>query len=336
MIRAILCTLLLALGGCSTPEADEEGPVVSEIGGIAVEPDWDTLPTGDAVALYVLENENGTKASLIDYGATLIALETQDRDGNLDDIVLGFDRVQPYTGSARYMGATVGRYANRIALGTFALDGEEYTLATNNDPNHLHGGDVGFDTVMWNAKAFEDSAGGIGVRFTYLSRDGEEGYPGNLTCTVTYTLTQADELRIDYEATTDKTTHVNLTHHSFFNLAGASSDKTIRGHELMISAAHYTPVDETLIPTGEIAPVAGTPLDFTTSHVIGERIAQVEGGYDHNFVLDGPSGSVVLAARVFDSSSGRVMEILTTEPGLHFYTGNFLDGTLTGKRRSDL
>ena len=331
MIRAILCTLLLAVGGCSTPETDQEGPAVSEIAGIAVEPDWDTLPTGDAVALYVLENENGTKASLIDHGATLIALETRDRDGNLDDIVLGFDRVEPYTGSAPYMGTTVGRYANRISLGRFTLDGEEYTLATNDDPNHLHGGDVGFDKVMWNAEAFEDSNGGIGVRFAYLSHDGEEGYPGNLSCTVTYTLTQADELRIDYEATTNKTTHVNLTNHSYFNLAGASSGKTILDHELTIAALRYTPGDETLIPTGEIAPVAGTPFDFTTSHVIGERIAQVEGGYDINFVLDSQSGSVALAARVFDSSSGRVMEILTTEPGLQFYTGNFLDGTLTGK-----
>lgn len=294
------------------------------------ETNWDTLPDGQAVARYMLTNSNGLRATLMDHGATLLTLEVPDRDGTLADIVLGFDGVEPYTGASPYMGATVGRYANRIALGKFRLGGEEYTLAANNEPNHLHGGDVGFDKVLWDAETFESSEG-VGVRFSYLSKDGEEGYPGNLQCTVTYTLTNADELRIDYEATTDQDTHVNLTHHSYFNLAGAASGTTILDHELTIAAANYTPIDETFIPTGTIDPVAGTPFDFTAPHRIGERIAQVEGGYDHNYVLDSGDGTLALAAKVKDPGSGRVMEILTTEPGLQFYTGNFLDGTLTGK-----
>ncbi len=338
MIRACgMCILVLAAGpiaGCGdsgvSDREPEETAAVNEIKDITVEPNWDTLPSGEPVTRYTLKNSMGMTATLIDYGATLIALEVPDRDGNSDDIVLGFDRVDPYTGASPYMGSTVGRYANRIALGEFSLDGESHTLAANDEPNHLHGGNVGFDKVMWEGEPIEADHG-VGVRFTYLSKDGEEGYPGNLRCTVTYILGVRNELRIEYEAETDKPTHVNLTNHSYFNLAGAASGSTILGHELMVGASRYTVADESLIPTGEIAPVEGTPFDFSAARVIGARIGEVEGGYDFNFVLDSDTGLAATAARVSHKGTGRVMEIRTTEPGLQFYTGNFLDGTLTGK-----
>lgn len=329
--------LILALGlaaGCGQPGPPDSGPggaeSANEIKGITVDSNWDTLPSGGTVTRYTLENSVGMKAVLIDYGATLIALEVPDRYGKMDDVVLGFDRVEPYAGASPYMGATVGRYANRIASGKFTLDGEDYTLATNDNTHHLHGGDVGFNKVLWDGEPFEDEYG-IGVRFRYVSKDGEEGYPGNLRCEVTYMLWGANDLRIEYEAQTDEATHVNLTNHSYFNLAGSASGLTILDHELMVAAAYYTPADETLIPTGEIAPVEGTPLDFRTPHAIGDRIGSVEGGYDHNFVLDSQNGSLTLAAKVVHRETGRVMEVRTTEPGVQFYTGNFLDGTLTGK-----
>ncbi len=338
MTRAsAMCMLVLAAGliaGCGdsgpTDEEPQETAAVNEIEGITVDAHWDTLPTGEAVTRYELKNSSGMTAVLIDHGATLIGLEVPDRDGNSDDIVLGFDRVEPYAGASPYMGSTVGRYANRIALGKFTLDGEEYALATNNEPNHLHGGDVGFDKVLWEAEPIKADHG-VGVRFTYMSKDGEEGYPGNLRCTVTYILSAGNELRIEYEAETDKATHVNLTNHSYFNLAGATSGSTILDHELMVAAAHYTPADETLIPTGEIALVEGTPFDFRSARAMGERIGEVEGGYDLNYVLDSDAGLAATAAKVTHKGTGRVMEIRTTEPGLQFYTGNFLDGTLTGK-----
>ena len=332
-LEAIMAMLLAGVfvAGCENIEIEIELDGDSSGGQtIMQEADWDTLPSGEGVTHFTLTNQNGVKATLMDYGANLLTLEVPDRDGNMDDIVLGFDEVEPYTGASPYMGATVGRYANRIAAGKFTLDGQEYTLAINNEPNHLHGGDVGFDKVLWDGEPFSNEDG-VGVRFTYTSKDMEEGYPGNLTSTVTYTLTNEDELRIDYEAETDKKTHINLTHHSYFNLGGASSGDTILDHVLEIEAARYTPVDATGIPTGAIPPVAHTPFDFTTPHVIGERIDQVEGGYDHNYALDSMDGSLTLAATVRDPESGRVMEIRTTEPGLQFYTGNFLDGTLTGK-----
>lgn len=333
--------LVLALGllyGCGETDTAKVGTgglapeigAMSEIDGIAVDPNWDSLPNGDAVTRYTLENSEGMKAVLMNYGATLIALEVPDRDGKLDDVVLGFDRVEPYTGASPFMGATVGRYANRIALGKFSLDGQEYTLAKNDNAHHLHGGDIGFNKVLWDAEPFEDEYG-IGVHFRYVSKDGEEGYPGNLSCEVTYMLWGEHDLRIEYKAQTDAATPINLTHHSYFNLAGAASGTTILDHKLVIEAVRYTPVDETLIPTGEIAPVEGTPLDFRTPHAIGERIAGMEGGYDHNFVLDNQNGSLTLAAKVVHEVTGRVMEVRTTEPGLQFYTGNFLDGTLSGK-----
>jgi len=336
MMKRVQIRLLqvLALGltaGCGSSDPAPGGSEpVSTFKSISQELNWDTLPNGQTVTRYVLENSSGMKAVLIDYGATLIALEVPDRDGKLDDIVLGFDRVEPYSGASPFMGATVGRYANRIALGKFTLDGEEYTLATNDSTHHLHGGDIGFNKVLWDAEPFEDEYG-IGVHFKYVSHDGEEGYPGNLRCEVTYMLWGENDLRIEYKAQTDAATPVNLTHHSYFNLAGAASGATILDHELEIEAAHYTPVDETLIPTGDIDPVEGTPLDFRSAHAIGDRIEDIEGGYDHNFVLDSQNGSLTLAAKVVHQATGRVMEVRTTEPGLQFYTGNFLDGTLRGK-----
>jgi aldose 1-epimerase len=287
------------------------------------------LPDGTAVELFTLYNSAGLRARIMTYGAILVSLEVPDREGRLADITLGYDSLDGYLETTPYFGAIVGRYGNRIGRGKFTLDGVEYTLAANNGENHLHGGIKGFDKVVWTAEQIrEDRA--VGVRMSYLSPDGEEGYPGNLECVVTYRITEDNELKITYEATADKATPVNLTHHSYFNLAGQGSGD-ILGHELRILADRYTPVDEGLIPTGELRPVHNTPFDFTEPHTIGERIDQVEGGYDHNFVLTSGGGELAPAARVHEPTSGRTMEISTTEPGIQFYTGNFLDGTIAGK-----
>lgn len=287
-----------------------------------------SLPDGTAVDIYTLTNDQGVKARLTTYGAILVSLEVPDRDGRLGDVVLGYEALDGYVKNNPYFGAIVGRYGNRIAKGRFTLDGVTYKLATNNGENHLHGGLRGFDKVVWSALAIKE-AGVVGVRFTYLSKDGEEGYPGNLAVTVDYTLNDDNELAIAYEATTDKATPVNLTHHSYWNLGGAKAD--ILGHELQLTADKYTPVDAGLIPTGVLAPVKGTAMDFTSPTAIGARIAKVEGGYDHNWVLVRDGVGLVPAARLSDPASGRVMEIRTTEPGIQFYSGNFLDGTITGK-----
>ncbi len=271
------------------------------------------------------------------YGAIITEIDTPDRNGKQDDIVLGFDSLQGYLGTHPYFGATVGRVANRIAKGTFTLNGQEYKLAVNNGPNSLHGGLKGFDKVIWKAEPIS-CPDGPSVKFSYHSRDGEEGYPGNLDVSVQFTVTENNELKLEYTATTDKATPINLSNHSYFNLAGRTSEPVL-GHELMLAADHYTPVDDTLIPTGEIAPVAGTPLDFTKPTAIGARIQQIKAdpvGYDHNFVLNSGGKSMALAARVYEPKTGRVLEISTTEPGIQFYTGNFLDGTLTGQRRNRL
>jgi len=286
------------------------------------------LPDGTAVEIYTLTNDNGLKARLMTYGATLVSLELPDRNGKLEDCVLGYDHLDGYLKSSPYFGSIVGRYGNRIAKGQFVQNGVTYHLAKNNGENHLHGGVKGFDKVVWKAEPIKET-GAVGVKFSYLSRDGEEGYPGNLACAVTYTLTNNDELVIRYQATTDKATPVNLTHHSYFNFTGGRRD--ILGHELMLSADRYTPVDKGLIPTGELRSVKGTPMDFVTAMPIGSRIAEVEGGYDHNYVLTGGGGTMALAARVVEPDSGRVMEISTTEPGIQFYSGNFLDATILGK-----
>lgn len=297
---------------------------------------YGTTPEGEETTLYTLTNANGMVARITDFGGIIVSLTAPDREGNLEDIVLGFDDFSGYLGEHPYFGAIVGRYGNRIALGKFTLDGQEYTLAVNNGPNALHGGLVGFDKKLWDAEPFEEPQA-VGLKLDLVSPAGEEGYPGTLTVTVTYTLTNLNELKIHYLATTDAPTVINLTNHSYFNLDGAG-DGDILDHEIMINAAHFTPVDETLIPTGEIRPVEGTPFDFRTAKPIGQDIAaedqQIEfgGGYDHNFVLDKPQPSALSkAAEVYEPDSGRVMEVFTTEPGVQFYVGNFLDGTLVGK-----
>ncbi len=288
---------------------------------------------GAAVDQYILTNSTGMTAKIITYGAILTELDLPDRDGKPADVVLGFDNLKDYVANNPFFGATVGRVANRIAKGKFTLDGKEYKVAVNNGPNALHGGLKGFDKVIWKAEP-EASRDGAALKLSYVSKDGEEGYPGNLTVTVIYSLTNDNALRIDYTATTDKATPVNLTNHTYFNLAGTKSED-ILDHELMIAADKYTPADDTLIPTGEIKPVKDTPLDFTKPRRIGERIDQLKdypgGGYDHNFVLNsGGKAEPALAARASEPKTGRIMEMYTTEPGVQFYTGNFLDGKIKG------
>ena len=284
---------------------------------------------GTVVTAYTLTNTNGLKATFIELGATLVSLETPDRNGVNADIVLGFDKAGDYEQPGPYFGSICGRYSNRIAKGRFSIDGKEYILATNDAPNHLHGGLKGFNRVVWKGEAFVLDKGPM-VRFTYTSKDGEEGYPGNLTCVVNFTLTNTNELRIVYEAETDSPTVVNLTHHSYFNLAGQDAGSVLE-HELTIFADRYTPVDDTLIPTGELAPVKGTPFDFTTAHAISKYYDVTNGGYDLNYVLNKKTGWVELGARAVDHASGRTLEVLTTEPGLQFYSANGFNGTLKGK-----
>lgn len=289
------------------------------------------LPDGTSVEAITLKNQHGLTAKIITYGALLTEMHVPDRQGRMGDITLGFDNLQQYLDGHPYFGATIGRYANRIARGRFTLEGASYSLATNNYPNHLHGGNKGFDKVIWKAEVLS-VADGAAVKFTYVSKDGEEGYPGTLVAAVTYTLTDDNELRLDYTATTDKTTVVNLTNHAYWNLAEQGS---VLDHVLMLNADRFTPVDDTLIPTGEIASVKGTIMDFTKPMPIGSRIRQLTNkpqGYDHNYVLNSGGGRLALAARVEEPKTGRAMEIHTTEPGIQFYSGNFLDSTLRGKR----
>lgn len=278
---------------------------------------------------YILTNKAGLKAEILTYGGIVKSLYVPDRSGNLADIVLGFDNLKDYLEKSPYFGAIVGRYANRIANAKFSLNGIEYTLAKNNGPNHIHGGIRGFDKVVWNDEVIK-TGDGPALRLTYLSRDGEEGYPGNLNVTVTYTLTNENELKIHYEADTDKPTVLNLTNHSYFNLAGAGSGDVL-GHVLTLNADNFTPVDEDLIATGEIKPVRDTPLDFTKPAAIGSRINRLKNGYDHNYCINNPDGSLTLAATVYEPKTGRVMEVLTTQPGVQLYTANFLNGSLKGK-----
>jgi len=296
-----------------------------------------TTLDGQKVDLYHLVNANGMKADITTYGGILVRLMVPDKNGKLDDVVLGFDTLAGYLKGHPYFGALVGRYGNRIAKGKFTLDGREYTLAVNNmNANHLHGGLKGFDKVVWDAESVKtDDA--VGLKLSYTSKDGEEGYPGNLKCTVTYWLTNKNELKLDYQATTDKPTPVNLTNHSYFNLAGAGSGDNL-AHVMMLNADRFLPVDKTLIPTGELRPVKGKPFDFTQPTPIGKNISaddeQVRfgNGWDHCFVLNKPKpGELTLCARVTEPTSGRVMEMFTTEPAVQFYSGNFLDGSSVGK-----
>jgi aldose 1-epimerase len=295
------------------------------------------MADGQSVDIYTLTNSQGAEARITNYGGIVVSLKMPDRSGALDDVVLGFNTLDGYLKAPTvYFGALIGRYGNRIAKGRFTLNGKEYKLATNNNENHLHGGIRGFDKVLWVAKPLSASAGAA-LELTYLSKDGEEGYPGNLSVRVVYTLTDANELKIDYMATTDRDTVVNLTHHSYFNLAGEGNGDILQ-HEVQIEADQFTPVDAGLIPTGELKKVAGTPFDFTQPTAIGARInaddeqLKLGNGYDHNWVVRGKTGQLRHAARVTEAKSGRVMEVWTTEPGIQFYSGNFLDGTLTGKR----
>ncbi|MEJ7604798.1 MAG: aldose epimerase family protein [Bryobacteraceae bacterium] len=296
--------------------------------------DFGRTADNQAVTLYTLTNAKGMNASIMNYGGVVVSLYAPDRSGKLDDVVLGFDSLAGYLKENPYFGALIGRYGNRIAKGRFRLNRTEYKLAVNNGPNHLHGGIKGFDKVLWAASNI--SAGSPALELAYTSKDGEEGYPGNLTVKVVYTLTEDNGLKIDYHAITDKDTVLNLTNHSYFNLAGASG-ASIANHKIRINADRFTPVDSGLIPTGELKPVEGTPFDFRTAAAIGSRIdaddTQIKygKGYDHNFVLNRASTGLSLAARVSEPTSGRVMEVHTTEPGVQFYTGNFLDGSLVGK-----
>jgi aldose 1-epimerase len=300
------------------------------------ETDFGTMPDGQKVSLYTLTNANGAVAKITNYGAIVTELWMPDKNGKPADIVLGFESLSGYLGESPYFGCIVGRYGNRIGKGTFTLDGKTYSLAINNGENHLHGGLKGFDKVVWQATAEQAGKDGVAVTLRYTSKDMEEGYPGTLSVMVVYTLTNANELRIDYTAVTDKATVCNLTHHGYFNLAGQGNG-SILNHELMLNADRYTPVDAGLITTGEILPVKGTPMDFTKPTAIGARIdndfeqLKFGGGYDHNWVLNKKGSEMSLAAKVYEPTSGRVMEVWTNEPGVQFYAGNFLDGTLTGK-----
>jgi len=283
---------------------------------------------GQQADLYILTNKNGMEAAITNYGGTVVSLIVPDRDGKRDDVVLGFDTLDGYATGKAYIGATVGRYANRIAHATFTLDGITYKLAKNDGDNHLHGG---FNKRVWTAKDVSGSAGQA-LELTYLSKDGEEGFPGNLPVKVVYTLTDKNELKIDYSATTDKDTVLNLTNHAYFNLAGQGNGDILQ-QQIMIQADRFTPIDAVSIPTGELRSVKGTPFDFTKATAIGARIAQDDqqlkmgNGYDHNWVLNNEkAGSLFLAAQAYDPHSGRVLEVLTTEPGIQLYTGNFLDG----------
>ena len=287
---------------------------------------------GEKVTLYTCTNANGLVLKMIDYGAIVVSVDVPDKNGELANVNLGFDKLDGYIQRHPYFGATVGRFCNRIAGGKFSVGDEEYTLAKNNGPNHLHGGLKGFDKQMWKVKKLKQD-GGVGLKFSRTSPDGEEGYPGNLDVNVVYTLTNENELKVEFTAKTDKATAINLTNHNYWNLAGAGAG-TILDHELEVMSDHYLAVDDTLIPTGKLADVKGTPLDFTKPHKIGERIKQIKAdpvGYDHCYALrNQDSSKLALAARVKEPTSGRVMEIYTTQPGIQLYSGNFLDGSEGG------
>ncbi|MCF8302190.1 MAG: galactose mutarotase [Bacteroidales bacterium] len=290
------------------------------------------LEDGRKVDLYTLKNKNGIIMKITNYGGIITHWYVPDKNGKAEDIVLGYDSLDKYLRATPYFGAIVGRYANRIAEGKFTLKGKTYELAKNNGANHLHGGMQGFDKVLWTAESFE-TVDSVGLKLNYTSPDGEEGYPGNLDVEVIYALQDDNAFHVTYKATTDKATPINLSQHSYFNLSGVK--RNVLDHKVMIKAGKYTVVNENLIPTGELRQVENTPMDFTAPHTIGSRIEQVPGGYDHNYVLNKPeAGNLSLAARVSEPKSGRIMEIYTTEPGLQFYAGNFLDGQFVGKGKT--
>lgn len=329
IFRSALLGALILQAGCMsrTPESARALSVRREPFGV--------LANGDSVHVFTLSNANGVEVRVLDYGGIIQSIRTPDRDGKFADIVLGFDTLSKYVKDSPYFGAIVGRFANRIARGRFTLDGKTYTLAINNGVNALHGGLVGFDKVIWNVEPLTDPSS-VGLLLTHTSPDGDQGYPGTLALRVTYTLNNKNELVIGYEATTDKPTIINLTNHSYFNLAGAGNGDILK-HIVTINADSMTPIDSTMIPTGKIVPVAGTPFDFRAPMAIGLHIdddnpqLRFAGGYDHNFVLNRKdSTSIVHAARVVEPTTGRTLDVYTTEPGLQFYTGNFLDGSFAG------
>jgi aldose 1-epimerase len=338
---SLIAGAALAVSGCQDRTAGNAPTVSSEP---AME-SWGASPiNGRPAHLFTLTNRNGMTAKITDYGATVVALTAPDRAGTYGDVVLGYNTLQDYVtpGKSPFFGTIAGRYANRIANGKFTLEGKEYSLFVNNGPNSLHGGKQGFDKVLWIAEPVQSPPGGQAIKMTYISRDGEEGYPGTLTLSVTYLLTPDNALHIAFNATTDKTTVLNPTNHSYFNLKGEGNGD-ILGHVLTLNASKMTPVNDVLIPTGELKAVAGTPFDFTTPHTIGERVnvddqqLKFGGGYDHNFVIDRKDNELVLAARVEEPTTGRVMEVLTTEPGVQLYIGNFMpkadapDNQMVGK-----
>ena len=339
LVSVVIVALLVAVPVAPIGAAQDAtpAPAASPAAGAGITSEaWGEVD-GEQVSLFTLSNANGMEVKLTNYGGIITSVVVPDRDGNMDNVTLGFDNLDDYVEGHPYFGNITGRYANRIARGTFDIEGEDFYLAVNNAPNTLHGGEKGFDKVVWAAEEVSGE-GEVGVKLSRVSPDMEEGYPGNLAVEVTYTLTDNDEIRIDYHATTDEPTHVNLTNHAYWNLAGDGSG-TADNHVLTLMASNYTPVDASLIPTGEIAPVAGTPMDFTTPHPIGERIRDefeqlvIGRGYDHNFVLDRPSpddDSLLVAAVVEEPESGRTLTISTTEPGIQFYSGNFLDATEIG------
>jgi len=312
--------------GCISMNNTPKGTITKE--------DFGQTPEGKKVELYTLRNSSGMEAKIMTYGGIVTSLKTPDKKGKMGDVVLGYDNLDGYLKSTPYFGALIGRYGNRIANGRFSLDGKTYTLAINNGANSLHGGLKGFDKVVWTARTLP-TAHGPSLILAYVSLGGEEGYPGTLSVTAVYSVTEDNELRVEFSATTSEKTVVNLTHHSYFNLRGSGD---ILGHVVTINADKFTPVDSGLIPTGELRPVAGTPFDFTAPHAVGERINQTNdeqivrgGGYDHNWVLNKQGSGLSLAATVSEPSSGRTMEVWSTSPGVQFYSGNFLDGTITGK-----
>ncbi len=323
LIGAVVC--VVGLVGCATTGGSS---------GYIGRQSFGKTADGKAVDLFTLRNAKGSEAQIMSYGGIVTSLKVADKNGKLGDVVLGYDTLDGYLKSTPYFGALIGRYGNRIANGKFTLDGQTCTLPVNNAPNCLHGGLKAFDKVVWEVVRARATGKEASLELSYLSKDGEEGFPGNLKVTATYTLTEDNALRLDFAATTDKPTVLNLTHHSYFNLAGHGD---VLNHEVTINADKFTAVDANLIPTGELRPVKGTPFDFTTPHAVGERInagdeqLKLGNGYDHNWVLNKKGGELSFVARVYEPTSGRVMEVFSTEPGTQFYTGNFLDGTLTGK-----
>jgi len=338
VLQFLLLVSGLFLASCTNRNDQKTDNQLPEMEGSISKSSFGVTKNGESIDKYVLRNKNGIEVSVINFGGIITSIMVPDKDSLFEDVVLGFDSLPDYEKENPFFGALIGRFGNRIAKGQFTLDGKKYKLAINNDPNHLHGGPTGYFKVIWNIEE-TPSTEGKAVKLSYLSKDMEEGYPGNLQVEVTYTLTDSNELKIDYKATTDKKTVVNLTQHSYFNLSG-NIKRDILNHVLTLHADGFLPVDKTLIPTGEIKPVSGTPFDFTKPRRIGEHINDNDEqltfgkGYDHCWVLNTGTDSLSLAAKLSDPESGRIMEVYTNEPGIQFYSGNFLDGTLTGKNNT--